>query len=418
MTVSWFHGGPPGLKPARVLLPQAETGAQTIQRAPGWTPLQVELGPKEGDRQNVYVTTNPWDAFHFAQARAGAVYEVEPRGRLVRDPTDPVACWLCRSARVTGTFLDIAAETREQIRALNRAVQVKILAGAHLGHPQPLRERAVALALLRQRPERFSAIPTGYLEATFMVHWRLGDRWASGLRPWPECRSGCRVRRRRDPRGDRRCVACGLRSGDPDRPGSVLDPWRRRLSPGAVREAQTARGTELAAFAERVEEGWASRHSAYSLNSIIHGPRHWRDVARLANEIRRETGRGAGGPLFLFACLHDSQRRSAGRDPGHGRRAAELLGRRDLPSLTSRQLSGLRDTLALHDAGQVAEQGRNRAIAWDADRLLLSRVGIDPVRERLSVPEVRRNLRRWIQVGWEIMLSFDQSWGEVADACL
>ena len=54
----------------------------------------------------------------------------------------------------------------------------------------------------------------------------------------------------------------------------------------------------------------------------IHGPAHWARVRE--NGLRLATETGADRTVVeLFALLHDSQRRSDGRDPGHGRRAAD-----------------------------------------------------------------------------------------------
>ena len=60
-------------------------------------------------------------------------------------------------------------------------------------------------------------------------------------------------------------------------------------------------------------------------SSTLHGPRHWRDVARIARELQVEVPAADGRVLFLFAAAHDTQRLNDGHDPDHGERAATVL---------------------------------------------------------------------------------------------
>lgn len=90
--------------------------------------------------------------------------------------------------------------------------------------------------------------------------------------------------------------------------------------------------------------------------------------------------------VVAFAGLHDSCRRSDGRDPEHGARAAELarrLAADGVLPLTAAQLELLCLALVDHDRGKVSDDPTIGA-CWDADRLDLTRLLIEPRIELLS----------------------------------
>jgi uncharacterized protein len=64
----------------------------------------------------------------------------------------------------------------------------------------------------------------------------------------------------------------------------------------------------------------------------IHGIRYWARVHSFGARLAEVTG---SDPLVLalFALFHDSRRRNDGRDPGHGKRGADLA-RASLPSFS------------------------------------------------------------------------------------
>jgi uncharacterized protein len=137
---------------------------------------------------------------------------------------------------------------------------------------------------------------------------------------------------------------------------------------------------------------------ATHLQSTIHGPSHWRAVGAVAAELAGAYGRDADGPqpdrelLLLFALLHDAMREDDGRDLDHGPRAALLLDRlRDDGTL---RLDDPRATVlaeALHDhTNGTLSDDPTIGTCWDADRLLIGRVGIVPDPRFCSTPEGRR----------------------------
>lgn len=123
--------------------------------------------------------------------------------------------------------------------------------------------------------------------------------------------------------------------------------------------------------------------------SSPHGPDHW---ARVAENGRRLAG-ATGADLHvveLFALFHDAQRRSEGRDPGHGDRGAELAGRLrgDGFDLPDRAFGLLQTACRLHTDGLI-DADITIQTCWDADRLDLRRVGIRTRLERLCTSAAR-----------------------------
>jgi len=110
-----------------------------------------------------------------------------------------------------------------------------------------------------------------------------------------------------------------------------------------------------------------------------HGPDHWARVSRHALAVARSLGED---PLVshLFAWIHDTHRQDEGTDPEHGPRAADfILRHRDTlcAFLSDRQVEDLAHACRLHSDGQVNGPASVRA-CWDADRLDLWRVGVEP----------------------------------------
>ena len=134
----------------------------------------------------------------------------------------------------------------------------------------------------------------------------------------------------------------------------------------------------------RIEMAVTAR--ATSLASMLHGPRHWRAVARVGIMLARRTP-GADLPLVvLFGLLHDSQRWHDGHDPEHGPRAALLartLAAEGVLELGPDRLDLLCLACTEHADGLTSDDPTVGA-CWDADRLNLWRVGITPINRLLS----------------------------------
>ena len=97
--------------------------------------------------------------------------------------------------------------------------------------------------------------------------------------------------------------------------------------------------------------------------------------------------------LAWFAFLHDSQRHNDHQDPLHGRRAADfaVMLRKDstIVELSSTEFEQLCEAMRLHSDGLIEGEASIRA-CWDADRLDLALVGIEPEISRLCTPYARK----------------------------
>ena len=125
--------------------------------------------------------------------------------------------------------------------------------------------------------------------------------------------------------------------------------------------------------------------SVFRCGSVfIHGPSHWQRVEAFGLRIA-ESSKADLTVVRLFALLHDSCRIDDGDDPGHGPRAAEMLGR-IVPSvfaLDRHRLELLKHAVRDHTSGLTSPEP-TIGTCWDADRLDISRVGITPSARYLS----------------------------------
>ncbi|MDX8152045.1 hypothetical protein SK069_10605 [Patulibacter brassicae] len=133
--------------------------------------------------------------------------------------------------------------------------------------------------------------------------------------------------------------------------------------------------------------------AATHLRSSIHGPSHWRAVAATAAELADATGPAADRELLLlFALLHDAKREDDGYDPDHGPRAAILLDElraEGRVTLDDERAERLAEALRDHTRG-TTHADVTIGVCWDADRLLIGRVGLVPDARYCSTPDGRR----------------------------
>ena len=92
-----------------------------------------------------------------------------------------------------------------------------------------------------------------------------------------------------------------------------------------------------------------------------------------------------------FAFIHDLERGDDDLDPGHGPRAAVLAKEinDEFMRLDADQLATLQAACAGHSEGWI-EAEATVMVCWDADRLDLARVGIDPHPDYLCTALARR----------------------------
>ncbi len=143
-------------------------------------------------------------------------------------------------------------------------------------------------------------------------------------------------------------------------------------------------------------ELWDVCTAGFALGShSLHGPRHWRNVYFNGIQLVAESGGAADVTVVrLFAILHDSQRLTEGHDPDHGPRAAIVAAgwRGQYFDLETARMEMLHTACALHDRGQVSADATIGA-CWDADRLDLPRVGIEPAKSLMSTAAGKRRAR-------------------------
>lgn len=131
-------------------------------------------------------------------------------------------------------------------------------------------------------------------------------------------------------------------------------------------------------------------------DSPIHGERHWQTVSLIGARLAAETPGANVRAVMLFGAIHDCRRENDHFDPAHGLRAAELVDELHASGhllLAPSLLARLREAVARHDEGQTTIDPVVGA-CWDADRLCLPRVGIEPDVELLSTRGGRAH-REW-----------------------
>ena len=130
---------------------------------------------------------------------------------------------------------------------------------------------------------------------------------------------------------------------------------------------------------------------AWRRDSVVHGEDHWRCVTATGLALAA-AGTGVDRALvFCFGLLHDTRRENESVDPGHGARAAGLAGElraEGVLSLEDGRFASLTEALRSHSAGTVSRDP-TVGTCWDADRLHLPRVAIEPDPTLLSTASAR-----------------------------
>jgi uncharacterized protein len=128
------------------------------------------------------------------------------------------------------------------------------------------------------------------------------------------------------------------------------------------------------------------------LEGGIHGLPHWSRVWFHGRELAASVDVDPA-VLAWFAFLHDSQRHNDGYDPRHGHRAADFAVRLKkegvITELEPATFERLCEAMRLHSEGHTDGDAVLQA-CWDADRLDLGRVGIQPHPARLCTPHAKR----------------------------
>ena len=125
----------------------------------------------------------------------------------------------------------------------------------------------------------------------------------------------------------------------------------------------------------------------------IHGLPHWRRVRENGLLLANETGADVH-VVELFAYLHDSCRKNDGDDPEHGHRAARMAHklRGKFFDATDLQMEMLAYACMFHADGYTSLDP-TIGTCWDADRLDLFRVYMEPSERFLSTTAAKQHLK-------------------------
>jgi uncharacterized protein len=127
-----------------------------------------------------------------------------------------------------------------------------------------------------------------------------------------------------------------------------------------------------------------------------HGVGHWARVLENGLRLAKTTGVKVE-VVQLFAVFHDSRRINEVVDFGHGQRGAELAAelRGDLFELSDADFTLLYEACAHHTDG-LTEGDITIQTCWDADRLDLGRVGMNPAPTKLCTEMAKT----WEMIRW------------------
>jgi len=137
---------------------------------------------------------------------------------------------------------------------------------------------------------------------------------------------------------------------------------------------------------------WGELSDRFRLGTeSLHGRSHWERVERWGVRLVETTPGADLLVVRLFAVFHDCERHNESWDPDHGRRAARYVRKTHGRwfTLSAAQLELLADACAGHVDG-LTSNDPTIGCCWDADRLDLPRVCINPDPEYMSTPHGRQ----------------------------
>ena len=139
------------------------------------------------------------------------------------------------------------------------------------------------------------------------------------------------------------------------------------------------------AFIEHCCYAYKMDHDGY------HGFYHWMRVLQNGRHLAKAENANIK-VVELFALLHDTQRQNEDDDPEHGLRAAQFAQtlRGTWFYVTDAEMELLTEALIHHSEGYTEGDVTVR-VCWDADRLDLGRVGINPKPDRLCTETARND---------------------------
>jgi uncharacterized protein len=132
---------------------------------------------------------------------------------------------------------------------------------------------------------------------------------------------------------------------------------------------------------------------AWRRDSTIHGDEHWRCVCATGLALAPCVGEVDRTLVFCFGLLHDTRRLTDSVEPEHGERAsgfANELREEGILLLDDGRFALLAEALVYHShSSGLVSSNRTIGTCWDADRLHLPRVSIQPRADLLSTSAAR-----------------------------
>lgn len=173
-----------------------------------------------------------------------------------------------------------------------------------------------------------------------------------------------------------------------------IEAYLKALTPDQVRMLCDGELSRITRFSSEIELIRGRVMASFDPEACgdYHGPDHWNRVNEHAMAVARSLGVDPLVP-HLFALVHDSKRHDDGVDPEHGPRAAQFIRdhREDLFGfLPDDDVQSLAYACKYHSDGMTQAPLLVQA-CWDADRLDLWRVGIEPAPEYLCTSYAQRN---------------------------
>lgn len=126
-------------------------------------------------------------------------------------------------------------------------------------------------------------------------------------------------------------------------------------------------------------------------DSYWHGRNHWMKVRDNGLLLAENTPGADRTVIHLFALLHDYKRTNDGKDQAHGMHAATSISKiRNslLEELSDYQFFTLQEAIGYHNKPSISDNP-TIGCCWDADRLDLPRVGINPDPQFLSTEKAK-----------------------------
>lgn len=182
----------------------------------------------------------------------------------------------------------------------------------------------------------------------------------------------------------------------------VMDKAIKSLFEEQIAQSESGARDEVGAGADVLQEASGKVISPRLIDAVrkkyrlawsgIHGVSHWARVRKVGLQLAGVTG-ARPDVVELFAFLHDSCRHDDGRDPDHGRRAVEFARqlRGECFSLDDQGFALLCEAMEFHSKGSM-DADVTVQTCWDADRLDLIRLDIQPEAERLCTDAARQML--------------------------